>query len=135
LPRPPVPGDLEARILAAIPSRASSEKPSAGHSPRLRRLAAWSVAALASAAAGVLAIRFSPGPHPNNRDLNPVETPVASRAAHPTRTQSSDDPLHTTAWLKAQDDPEALGVPSFTWPIPQKPPSMVSIAFRPDLSD
>ena len=66
LPRPPVPADLEARILAAGPARASNAMPRPARASRRWHLAVGVAASLAVAAACLLALRSWPGPGVKN---------------------------------------------------------------------
>ena len=43
--------------------------------------------------------------------------------------------MQTTRWLKSGQDPDGTEMPTFTWPIQEKSPSLVSTLLRPDLLD
>src|SRR5436305_3982477 len=66
LPRPPVPADLEARILAAGPARATNEVLRRARPARRWHLAVGIAASLAAAAACLLILRSWPGPGVKN---------------------------------------------------------------------
>ena len=109
LPQPPVPGDLKARILAAVPARRShdDELPRLVRSASRRwRLAIWAGASVAAAAACLLAVRF--WPEPNDQHAVPV------RAANPGSTRSASQatprPRSDSPWFMARPRPGRDGV-------------------------
>ena len=134
LPQPPIPGELEARILAAIPARPSTsdELPRLAHSGSRRwRLTVWAGASVAAAAACILAVRF--WPEPGDQHISPivVADPGSTKSpSHATPRPQSDSP-----WFMAHQDLVETEMPTFTWPIQEKSPLMVSTALRPDLFD
>src|SRR5262249_5165711 len=99
LPQPPVPADLEGRLLAAIPA----EKPIG------RRRAAWIGAVGALAAACLLAVLVWPerGTDPITGTIRPVH-PVAS---------SPDDSASIAAWRQSRRVLDGAEPPAFTWPL------------------
>lgn len=116
LPRPPLPAGLEARLLAAIPTRLPV--------PRRRR-AAWIGAAVAALAAGVLAILVWPRRQREELVTNPGTGGLSARAVVP----SAGD----TAWREARRSLEGSKVPAFAWPLRETAPLTVSTAIPPDL--
>jgi len=135
LPPPPVPGDLEARLLAAIPAEASNEMPRLARAPRPRRLAVWAGAAVAGAAACLLAVLLWPRPGGKTTVPSPVVNAEKRQPAHQLTSEQRGDSLSITSWLEAGRDPDGAERPLFTWPIQEKSPLMVSTAIRSDLLD
>src|SRR5437868_3399685 len=119
LPRPPVPADLEARLLAAIPATMPI--------PR-RRGAVW-VGALAAACLLIVLIWRGHG----GRD--PVPNPGTNESARKVPPPSLDDSARMAPWLKARRDLDGAEMPTFTWPIEETSPMKVSTAIPPDLLD
>jgi hypothetical protein len=135
LPRPPIPSGLEARILAAIPARPSSndELPRRGRSAsrRWRRLTFWAGASVAAAAACLLAVRFWPEPEDQHTAPILVADPGSTQSPH----RATPRPRSDSAWFMANQDLVETEMPTFAWPIQEKSPLMVSTALRPDLFD
>ena len=135
LPRPPVPSGLEARLLAVIPARPSNND----ELPRLVRRASrqWRLtilagASVAAAAACLLAVRFRPEREDQHTDPIHVADPGSTKSRHQAapRPKQSDPP-----WFTALHDLVETEMPTFTWPIQEKSPLMLSTALRPDLFD
>ena len=120
LPQPPVPEGLEARLLAAVPSRMRA--------PRRR----WAVRALvagALAAACLLAALAWP-----RRDGKaPAPGPAKQEVAHKVPPRPPEGPPGVAAWVRAGRDPEAAELPPFTWPLGEAPPATLATALSPDL--
>jgi hypothetical protein len=116
LPPPPVPGGLEARVLAAIPV----EK------PRPRRRAARLGAVGALAAACLLAVLAWP-----ERDIGKR---ISSPALHPVKSQPRDESDGFAAWREARRDPDGAEPPVFTWPLHETSPVRPA-SIPPDLLD
>jgi hypothetical protein len=135
LPQPPVPGNLEARILAAIPGKTFNEIPRPVRGSRRRRMAVWAGAAATVAAFCLLAVRFWSGPGGENRHSLVVADSQNSESAHHVAFQQPVAFVWTTPWLKAGQDLEGMETPTYTWPIQEESPLMVSTALRPDLLD
>jgi hypothetical protein len=135
LPPRPVPGDLEARLLAAIPAEESNAVPRWARASRPRRLAVWAGAAGAVAAACLLAVLLSPGPGSEMAVPNLAVNSERSQPAHQVTAQQPADFLSIMPWLEARRDLDGAERPLFTWPIQEKSPLMVSSALRPDLLD
>jgi hypothetical protein len=134
LPQPPVPGELEGRILAAIPARPSQndERPRLGRSASRRwRLTVWAGGSIAAAAACLLAVIF--WPEPDNQPTAPILVAVPESTKSPgqgTLRRQSDSP-----WFMAHQDLVETKMPTFIWPIQEKHPLMVSSALSSDLFD
>jgi hypothetical protein len=130
LPAPAVPGDLEARLLAAIPPEAV-KSPRLAHTPR--RLAFWTCAGVAAAAA-LIAVLLWQGIDSKNPDPSPAVNVVNSQ---PDREITPDRPesFSITPWLKAAQELDRSDGPVFAWPIQEKPRVMAWSAMRPDLLD
>jgi hypothetical protein len=135
LPRPPVPVDLEARILAASRARSPAERPRLARASGRRPLAIGVAAFLAVAATCLVAVRFWPGPAAREMPPTFVASAVDRDAAHEVAPQQRAGTPGTMPWLKARHDPDGTDMPTFTWPIREKSPLMVSTALRPDLLD
>jgi len=112
LPPLPVPANLEARLMAAIP---------APRPARPRRWAVWVGVAAALAAACLLVVLAWP-----RRDSKEPDSPILPTppSAHQGTPQPADDSDSLAAW-RALDE-EAL--PAFTWPLRDSSPSQVSIS-------
>jgi hypothetical protein len=134
LPPPPVPGDLEARLLAAIPARVSSRVPLSVRAPRRLNLAVW-VSASVAAAAVLLAVRLWPGAGERGLARDGIPNPRSTASTGQLAQRQPGDSFWTAPWLKAQEELEGTEIPTFTWPIQEKSPLMVSTALRPDLLD
>jgi hypothetical protein len=138
LPQPPVPSDLEARILAGNPAKASNddEIPRVTRNTSRRwRLGVRAVASVAAAAACLLAVRF--WPEPNDRRIAAVlaANPQSTKPVQQATPKTQSDSLWTTPWLKGGHDLDETEMPTFTWPIQEKSPLVLSTALRPDLFD
>jgi hypothetical protein len=133
LPPEPIPGDLEARLLAAIPVQASNEIPRLARTAR--RLAVWAGAAAAVAAACLLAVVLWPG----TGVKNPVHSLVAKsekrQLARQDTSKRSGDSRSIMPWLEIRRDPDGTEMPTFTWPVQEESPLMVSTSIPPDLFD
>src|SRR6516164_4932641 len=135
LPRPPVPGDLEARLLAAIRAAASHEVPRRARWSRRRQIAVWAGAVAVLAAACSLAVLLWPGPGRNRTGPNVVANPEIRQPAHPLTPQQPDYSLDITPWLEARRDLDEAERPLFAWPVHEETPLTVSTALRRDLLD
>jgi hypothetical protein len=134
LPPPPVPAELEGRILASV----SASPAQNDERPRLARTASgrWRFTvraggSIAAAAVCLLAIRF--WPETDNKPTAPILVVVPESTKYPghgTPLLRSDSP-----WFMAHQDLVETEVPAFTWPIQEKSPVMVSTALSPDLFD
>jgi hypothetical protein len=135
LPRQPVPGDLEARLLTAVRAEASNEMPRSAQAFRTRRLAAWAGAAVAVTAACSFGVLLWPGPGRNKMVPKVVVNPATSQPAHQVTPQQPAYSPGTTPWLEARRDLDQAEQPHFTWPVQERTPLMVWTALRPDLFD
>jgi hypothetical protein len=136
LPKPPVPSDLEARILAAIPARSAAyQMPRLGASALRRRLVLWASASIAAAAACLLAVRFWPEPVDRNSAHDVVVTPSPTGPGQQRTHRQPGESLWTTPLLKAGQELEGTEMPTFSWPVQEKSPLLVSTAVTRDLLD
>ena len=134
LPQPPIPSELEARILAAIPARPSNNdelRHGRSSASRRWRLTVWAGASVAAAAACLLAVRF--WPEPDHQHTAPIL--VADPGSTESARQATPRPQSDSPWFMAHQDLVETEMPTFTWPIQEKSPLMVSTALRPDLFD
>lgn len=134
LPQPPIPSELEARILAAIPARSANndELPRLARSASRRwRLTVWAGASVAAAAACLLAVRFWPEP----ADQHTAPILLADPGSTKFPRQATPRPQSDSPWFMAHQDLVETEMPTFIWPIQEKSPLMVSTALRPDLFD
>jgi hypothetical protein len=122
LPPPPVPADLEARLLAAVPP----ERPI----PR-RRWSVWVVVAGALAAACLVAVLAWP-----RRDgRHPVPGPEKSESARQLPPRPPDDSAGLAAWLEARRNQDEAEPATFSWPLPETSPVQSPTSIPPDLLD
>jgi hypothetical protein len=157
LPQPPVPADLEARLLATIPGKTPIPQ---------RRWGVWVGAVAASAAACLLAVLAWPGrdgknpvPSPGTRESvhqvtvpSPSPSPPTSVSAPalgaglptpalgaglltPPTLQPPDDSASIAPWLQAGRDLDGADTPTFTWPLEETLPMRVSTSIPSDLLD
>src|SRR5262245_35332806 len=102
LPQPPVPADLEARLLAAIPAG------------RVRgRWAVWVGVVGAVAAACLLAVLAWPG----RTGKVPAPHPEPGEAAHKAPSQPAEEPVSIAAWRESRRVLDGADIPPFTWPL------------------
>jgi hypothetical protein len=131
LPPPPVPSGLEARLLVAIPP----EMPRWALTSRSRRPAIWAGAAVGLTAACVLVVLLWPEPDIKTTAPRLVVIPKKNESADPVTRERPGDSLGITPWLEARRGRDGAERPTFTWPIQEKSPLMVSIAIPADLLD
>jgi hypothetical protein len=137
LPPPPVPADLEARLLAAIPAQGSNE-----HRLRLsakpqvmfegRRWAWWAGGVSALAAACLLIVLLWPkgnGQKPDQKD-NGFAGNVPIRSVRPQSPQDATNP-----WLQARGPSDEPKLPPFTWPVEETTHVTLSSSIPSDLLD
>jgi ferric-dicitrate binding protein FerR (iron transport regulator) len=121
LPQLRVPADLEARLLAAIPT----EMPI----PRRRAFRFGAVGALAAAC--LLAVLVWP--------RGDIENPVPGRGKDTSALQDSprspDDSASIAAWREARRVPDGAEMPTFTWPVRETLSIRISTSISPDLLD
>jgi hypothetical protein len=125
LPPPPIPSDLEARLLAAIPAEMSCRARVSGR----RRWAVWAGAAVALAAACFLAVLWT------RHDGRGAKDQIISPAPRPSTLTSVPEAGSMASWLEARRGLDGAERPTFTWPIQEKSPLMVSTSIPPDLLD
>jgi hypothetical protein len=132
LPQPPVPADLETRLLAAIPGERSGSR---------RRWAAWGGLTGALAAACVLIalarLRHDGKPPVPSSQTSPSAHRVADPSPGPTASMPrlQDDSAGIAAWRDSRRIQEEAEMHSFNWPIKETMPVMVSTKIPPDLFD
>jgi len=133
LPPPSVPADLEARLLAAIPTSESSNhrlglsaKPQA-MSGRRWRWAWWMGAASALAAACLLIVLAWPKGEGQKAVLDSKDRVTTTS---PTPSTLPHSPQGT---LQAQGDPDDLKLPPFTWPVQEATHVTLSSSIPSDL--
>ncbi len=134
LPPPPVPVDLEARLLAAIPAETSHKMPRVARGFGRRRLLAWAGAAAGLAAVCLLAVLLRPGPV-IKKSVPRVVLKTENKATRPIKSGQPGDALTITSWLEARRNLDSPESPQFTWPIQEQSPLMVSSTNRLDLFD
>jgi hypothetical protein len=118
LPPPPVPVDLESRLLAAIPTR------------RLLRRR-WIVLAGVLAAACLLAVLAWP-----RRDVKrPGEEPGTKEPVVENAPRDPDESDRMAAFRRFRRDLDETVAPTFHWPLPETLPTGVSTTLPPDLLD
>jgi len=144
LPQPPVPADLEARLLATIPAEIPIPQ---------RRWAVWAGVVGPLAAACLLAV-FTGLQHDGK---NPVPGPGTRKSTHPvtvTRPGTSasaaapgprlptrptlrqpDDDSGIAAWWAARRVLDGAELPAFTWPLQETSPIVVPTSIPADLLD
>jgi hypothetical protein len=118
LPQPPIPADLEARLLATIPAERSI--------PRRR----WGVRVGvfgALAAACVLAVLA--WPRPDGKHPSPKRNESTSQVTH----RPPDDSAHIASLRAARQVQDETEPPTFTWPLPEPSPMRFSTSIPPDL--
>jgi len=128
LPDPPVPPNLEARLLATIPAALPIQR---------RRWAVWAGVACASAAACLLAFLWFRGPRGETRDEQ-----IGARGPGPGAGQAKNDyssrlPVPYDALTTWQDDrfPGEQKALTFSWPLPEATPARPLTSIPPDLLD
>jgi hypothetical protein len=122
LPQPPIPADLEARLLATIPAELSRPQ---------RRWGVWVGVLGTLAAACVLAVIA--WPRPNAEHPIPSSKRIASAPqAIPRPPVDSAGIASLRASRPIVDEAEP---PTFTWPLPEPSPLRFSNSIPPDLLD
>src|SRR2546428_80240 len=127
LPLPPIPGGLEARLLADIPA----EMPHRARISRPRRWAVWAGAAVVLAAACLLAVFWTRDEGPGSGRQTIASVPQPSTFASVPEAGFPG----MTPWLEARRGLAGVERATFTWPIQEKPPLLVSSSISPDLLD
>jgi hypothetical protein len=135
LPRAPVPGGLESRLLAAMPVRASNVTRRSAFAVRPRHFVIWAAASIATAASCLLVIRFWPEPNDRHTAASVVLNPETTDFARPLPDRQPDNSHRILPWFQDRLDPDDTEMPTYSWPIQEKSPLMVSTALRPDLFD
>jgi hypothetical protein len=135
LPQPLVPGDLESKLLAAMPLETSIETQRSALARRPRHFVLWAAASLATAAAILLVVRFWPKPDDQHPAATVVLHPKVINVAPQITDREPDISRRILPWFEAQLDPDETELPTFSWPIQEKSPLIVSTALRPDLFD
>jgi hypothetical protein len=120
LPLPPVPADLEARLLATIPATRLSPP---------RRWAVRVGLAGVLAAACLLAVLAWQG----HEGKDPIANPANHDSAHQVTPRPPDNDARIAAWQESRrvlDDPQ---MPPFAWPLEETSPITVVSSIPPDL--
>jgi hypothetical protein len=133
LPQPPVPADLEAQLLAAIPNRTAlpSRPDGSGEPSYMRRWSVWAGVVGALAAACLLAVLAWP-----RRDgKSPDPSPAPGESGHQVTPRPADDPPGITAWREARRILDGAEMPAFHWPLEETTPLTVSTSIPSDLLD
>jgi hypothetical protein len=118
LPPPPVPAELEARLLTSIPACRPA--------PR-RRWAVWLGAAGVLAAACLLALLWMRDAGPGTRDETAPPNLAVSRP--------SKESAGVATWLASRRVPDEAATPSFTWPLGETSAIRLATAIPPNLLD
>jgi hypothetical protein len=122
LPQPPVPVDLEARLLATIPAEMPIPQ---------RRWAIWLGVVGPLAAACLLAVLAWLG-----RDSkNPIPIPGPPKVVREIPRRPTDDSARIVPSLQARRELEGVDTLTFTWPIEEASPMRVSTSISPNLLD
>jgi len=135
LPPPPVPSDLEARLLAAIPPESSCENPGWTRPPRSRRPAVWLRAGLALAASCLVAVLIWPDSGEKITDPRLPTSLDESQSAHLVAPQRLGESPNITPWLEVHQGLDGGDMPSFAWPVQGNSRFTASISIPPDLLD
>jgi hypothetical protein len=132
LPSPPMPSDLEARLLADIPS----EMPRGARISRPRRWAVWIGGAGALAAACLLIVLIWHELDGKNLVAGPGKNPgLGAVLTTPPSRRPPDNPAGIAALQETRGILDEAEVATFTWPIQEKSPLMVSTSITPELLD
>src|SRR6266536_5015387 len=124
LPAPPVPAELEARRLVAIP--ASPHSPLAGEGTKRGRRWVGVVGVLAAAC--LLAVLAWLG-----RDATkPAPSPPTRESTHQVAPQPPDDVPRISALREARRASDEAEMPAFTWPLEETSPLTVLTSIPPD---
>jgi hypothetical protein len=135
-PQPPVPADLEARLLASIPA----EMPLAR-----RRWGIWVGVACASAAACLLAVLTWSGRDgrnpvsqvPANSSVRQVTVPSlpAHVATHEVTPRAPNQSASNAPWLELRGILAGAKTTTFNWPLQETSPMRMSTSIPADLLD
>jgi hypothetical protein len=122
LPRPPVPAELEARLLAAVPPQRPI--PRRHRTLRVGLVGIWAAACLVIVFAWPARDDRRPGPRP------PAPDPARRVTPRPPAESGS-----FAAWREAERAVEESEAPAFTWPLPESPPVRVAASVPSELFD
>ena len=119
LPAPPVPGDLESRLLSGIPAQTPQWEQLIGS--RQRRWVIWGGLAGALAAACLLITLLWPKSEGSR-------IKIVKDDGHPDSSEKSLRP-------ESRRDSDTVSIGTFTWPLDESSPMLASTAIPPDLLD
>ena len=134
LPPLPIPDDLEARLLAAIPAENLREILHCVCASRQRRTL-WAGAGVAFATACLLTVLLWPKIEDKDTVHRLAVNPDKSEAAHQSAPERPDESLNIVSRLEDRRCLMELERQAFTWPIHEKSPLMVSSEIPRDLLD
>ncbi|HEV3167577.1 MAG TPA: hypothetical protein VGZ22_26470 [Isosphaeraceae bacterium] len=109
LAQPPIPADLEARLLATIPAEMPIPQ---------RRRAVWVGLAGAAAAACLLTLLA----WPRGDGKNPAPRPGPIGSAHQSTARPPRDLARIAAWQETRVGLDGAEVPPFIWPLEETSP-------------
>jgi hypothetical protein len=135
LPVLPVPNDLEARLLAAIPPEISYKMTRPWRALQIRPRAVWVCAAFALAAGIVMAVRLWPAAGNEITGISVVEQPVEKNSTQEVTPQGQEYSPRITPSLEFRRGIDTAEMSTFTWPVQEKSPLMVSSAIPHELLD
>ncbi len=134
LAQPRIPGELEARILAAVPATLVVDKDEIVRRT-LRASRRWRMTVLAGASVAAAACFLAVRIWPEHEERHVAPALVADHGSTGSALQAASRPQSDMPWFKAREDLVDTEMPTFTWPVQEKSPLMVSTSLRPDLFD
>jgi hypothetical protein len=95
----------------------------------------WAGASLAIAASCLLVVRFWPLPDDQHSAASKLSNPETIDLARHLTDRQPENSRRMLPWFRARLDPDETEMPTYSWPIQEKSPFLVSTAFRPDPFD